>query len=297
VAHLHDLKEMAEAAQNRVNELKKELKKLEVDPKLLKAIEELQEKLQLQANTFGMTETEVERYKLAIQGATDAQLAQIDSLIQERKTKEENKKLADAIDSTNKSLEEQIAVFGKTSREAEIMKLSLKGATDAQLAAARAASAQLDKLDKHKELMDKGKELAKQFATPTEKIAEAQKSLSELYNEGAISLDIYNKAMIDATKSMKEMSLASRDAVLAGSLEARARFAEYKDLLAGGPRPLAPLPKVFTPAAATSPAITQDTVQKNDAHNKVVQELLKGIKDNTKPKPGVKVEAVDFSGV
>lgn len=131
------------------------------------------------------------------------------------------KEMADKVEATTKQLKEQYAMLGMTSQEAEIYKLVLNGATEAQVDEARAIAEKIKLREKEieeeksaaeavaqkqKDLMDKGKTLAESLATPQEKLAAKQKELDELLAAGAISFDIYTRAVKDARGELEKIA-------------------------------------------------------------------------------------------
>jgi hypothetical protein len=104
-------------------------------------------------------------------------------------------------------LRDQIATFGLTGDEAEVYKLKLAGATEAQLAGARALASQL-----------KGMEKAKDDREEMEKLAKTLKTASET------PLDKFRNRMAEL-KKVADAGLIDTATLLDGGLDA------YKDLL------------------------------------------------------------------
>lgn len=115
--------------------------------------------LQAQAALFGKSAREAEIYRLRLRGASDEQVKAADIALRKQ---EQQRRVADylarraqrttiasttaardaaAIDNQISKLRQQAAVFGMTSREAELYRLKLAGATAQQLKAADAALA------------------------------------------------------------------------------------------------------------------------------------------------------------
>ena len=108
------------------------------------SIQNAKDELQLQLDTYGMTSNEIERYKLAQAGATDADLMQISILqdliaAKEKKSEadklatEQAKQLADDIESYTAELEKQIATVGMSADEVKRWELAQRGATEEEI--------------------------------------------------------------------------------------------------------------------------------------------------------------------
>lgn len=149
-------------------------------------------------------------------------------------------KLAESIGGVTDSLQMQVATFGMTATEADLYRLKMEGASEAQLEAARTAGKQLEALEENKKLMDKGKEVTEQYKTPLEKFSDRQKELDQLLGAGAISQQTYQAAVKESKKTLEEaekqaakdyianFSVTGIDAVEAGSAEAIARLREFQ---------------------------------------------------------------------
>lgn len=99
-------------------------------------------------------------------------------------------------------LESQAKVFGMTAREAEIYRYSLAGASEEQLASARAANAALNQLEKQQEEFQQGAALIRKYRSETDVFADTQKELGHLFRAGAIDMRTYKLAVEDAKKSL-----------------------------------------------------------------------------------------------
>ncbi len=146
---------------------------------------------------------------------------------------EEEKKLILQVDTLNKSLEQQVSLFGFSGRELEIQKLLLKGVKDESLILTRVLDQQLTAMEKQKTLMEKGKQVTDQFKTSQEKFADRQKELQELFDAGAINVDTFDRALkkaregIDKVKPVK-FKVEGIQAVESGTAEAIARLEEFQ---------------------------------------------------------------------
>lgn len=200
--------------------------------KLLADIDELRLKLEGQVETYGKAEYALQRWQLAQRGATDEQLAATDALHAQLAAM----KQGDVV----KKLQDEVAAFGLTSREATIMKMAMEGATVAQIEQARALDAQLTALEKFAKMEDKAKQVTEKFRSPTDKLAESQAELKSMLDAGLISLDVYSRAMKDAEEEFnKEMKITFKadglDAVEQDTVAALERLQQYDALRPGGP--------------------------------------------------------------
>jgi hypothetical protein len=125
-----------------------------------------------------------------------------------KQAEELGKKVREATD----RLKEQVATFGLSSHEAEIYKLQMKGATDAQLAEARALAAKLDLMEEEKKLREKMAEAAKKYIDqskdPFEKAQEELSEINRLEKEGLLTdeqaIAAGRKALDDAVKGLAQ---------------------------------------------------------------------------------------------
>lgn len=132
---------------------------------------------------------------------------------------EEFKETAKAVKDLEESLEAQIQTFGLVSRETELYKLSLKGATDEELAGARAKS----------ELLE-GAEHWKAVLSPMEKYAEKLKNITYLRQQDAISYETFAKAELLARRERDgDMMTKRAGAMEQGSSEAYSAILNYED--------------------------------------------------------------------
>lgn len=111
--------------------------------------------------------------------------------------------LQEALDGLEGKLQESIDTYGMSSREIDLWKLKTEGATDAQLANARALSEQLDAWDAWKDKVAEGSALVEQFKTPGEKYADTMAMLQDHLNAGTIDLDTFTRAAMDARKTIE----------------------------------------------------------------------------------------------
>lgn len=149
------------------------------------------------------------------------------------------KDLKDDVDRLTKSLNESVATFGMSAHEADIYKLKLRGASEAELAAAENANFLLEQLEANKRMVEAGADITKEYATPLEKYTARMEELQTHLDAGTISQDTFNRAsaaaqkqLDESTESVKKMKeeLMGLDAVLSGGSEAKARIAAFKTI-------------------------------------------------------------------
>lgn len=193
-----------------------------------KAVDDLTESLTLQIEAFGKMGHELEFLKMAKKGVAEADIEALRILDQQLQAKHEQDALTKSVKELTESLEDQVLAFGKVGDSVAILKLKQKGATDDQLAAAKAASEHLEELKKHEAIMKKGEATTKQYASPQEKLKEQTKELDEQLKEGAITAETYRLALEAMTKKdyHVKMSTSGSHAIAAGSAEAMSAMYE-----------------------------------------------------------------------
>jgi len=191
--------------------------------------------MQAEAATFGLSSRAAAIYRMEKEGATAATLeaaraadAQLTALEREKTVKE---KLASFQDNVI-AMQAEAAAYGQGSRAVEIYKLSLMGASEEQLNAARAADAQLTALEKEKKLKDRAAEITKKHRPAAQQQREDQDEYKRMLDAGLISLDVYTEAMRDLQKETKQdftvsLGVKGVESVEAGSADALARLNEY----------------------------------------------------------------------
>ena len=188
------------------------------------AILDSNEALIEQAQTFGMSQAEIERWRLVQQGATDDMLAFHD----EMQEVIAGYRLDEAVSSATRSLEEQVATFGMSSTEIQRWKLVQQGANDEQLAAYDAQALQLKVLqDEEKarteelqrqqnairgmaaqfqQMMQAGQQMADSFKSPLQTWQDGIANVQELFAMGAIDLDTYDRQIAKLTEDLLAVS-------------------------------------------------------------------------------------------
>lgn len=245
-AELQQANERLTVAKERVQQLQAELKKLDPDQvarKLANDILELEESFQKQIDTAGMTANQIKLYELAVRGASDADLEWAQRMGEQadaaKEAADEAKDLDNGIKDLTRSLQEQAAVLGMVGDEAAIFKLQMRGATDEQLAAARAAAAEIKEHGDLKKALDEGEQVRKKHLTPLEKYQEEAERLFDLFDRGAIGEDTFRRAMEAADKEYAQTGEQAKkareeiqkfDQALVGSAEAFSRIEKFMDV-------------------------------------------------------------------
>lgn len=124
--------------------------------KALKEIQDRIDSLKIEGATAGMTARQTELYKLAQQGATDADKAAVNAaydLIEAEETHKDELKDREAIEKYIDDLTDQAAMLGMNKREIDAYKLAQLGATDADIAAADALQRKIDAYNVERDLM------------------------------------------------------------------------------------------------------------------------------------------------
>ncbi|MFO0863546.1 MAG: hypothetical protein U0744_02610 [Gemmataceae bacterium] len=192
------------------------------------AIEETTLALMEQAQTFGMSQREIDRWRLSMQLADqglsqsqiDEQLAGIDFFME---TIDRYQLEAD-INKTADTLQEQIDTFGMSAQEIERYRLQMRGASDEDLAFIDVLNEELRQLrEKQKEmeefaswldsLQSEADKVAESVKSPLEKFNEEFDKLQELFAMGLISADQYALAV---EKAMDQLD-RGQDMTLPGS--------------------------------------------------------------------------------
>lgn len=189
---------------------------------------------------------EIQKFKL--EGASESQLKLARDTHQAIEAQKKQNTLNQEAKDILKSLQDDVSglglKFGATDDEIKLYNLSLKGADMATLKEAHSLAMQKKELEKNKKLMEEGKELKKQWLSPSAKLKEEQTKLSKMLELGAIDIKTYNKALKEAEKQAAkdykvEFKTSGADAVAAGSAEAMERLREYQYAISGA-KPLPP---------------------------------------------------------
>lgn len=130
-------------------------------------------------------------------------------------------------------LKEQKETFGMTGAQAEIYKLQMRGATDEQLAMARALDEEIKALEEQKKLKDKATQLTKKHLTPLQKFTEGEEELNKMLEQGLIDTHTHTEAMKELRKEFEKeikvkVTTSGVEATLAGTADALAKLNEYR---------------------------------------------------------------------
>lgn len=171
------------------------------------AVAKLENKLEEQIDTFGMSAAQADLYKLSLDGATAEQLANAQALAE---LLEAHERFAN-VEKMIASLQEQADLFGKSAAEVELYKLALAGATDEQIKMAEAILAQIDALREQEQWAKKAERVFEQTRTPLERYAKELEELEELFRRGLIDQETFARAREDAQSRLAQADQRSQD--------------------------------------------------------------------------------------
>lgn len=121
-----------------------------------------------------------------------------------KKVKTAAEKLNDKINEQISALKLEAATLGMTEEQITLYKLSLDGATKAQMDAAEAALNSIAAYQQQQELIAEGQQIFDQTRTAMERLGADLERLDELYAAGVISFDTYARATMDKWEEMEE---------------------------------------------------------------------------------------------
>lgn len=273
------------------------------DRALAKDILELNKKMEEQIELYGKSSEAAEIAKLKKRGATEVQLMyanQVAQQIEDAKKvdaafEEEwqaQDKLNESVSEAIETLKDEVAMFDQSAAAIQLYKLEKDGASEADLAQIARLQKTKQKLEEHNKVLEAGKLLMEEFASPQEKFTARQLELQKMLDENAITSDVYNKAMKAAKEQMDDATKAAQgtraavqqlDSAMRGSAESRQRIADYLDRNRSGPglrsgiKPVAP---VNAPAGGSPAYYAGYAAQgrpKTEWENKTVAPILAGI--------------------
>ena len=138
-------------------------------------------------------------------------------------------------------LKEQLETYGMNAHEAEVYKLKMRGATDAQLAEANAIAKKLDVLKEEKEAQKEQQRLYKEMAKEAEKLAEAVKDPFEKLADQLTTINQLEKAgLLTAIEAELASQKAGDDATKKIEQEAKKREKKIHE-----PKPFDKLPPAY----------------------------------------------------
>lgn len=175
--------------------------------------------------------------------AVEDQLAEMEQALQDAEAKSQS--LEDSFTTTKESLEQEIATFGATSREVEIYALQMKGAAKEQVDFLKSLVDTITNMEGAEQvaqdLADRGRQISEQFKSPLQEFNEQVAELNKLFQVGAITEEIFGKAMDDAKERLDQAtgasnafkeSLRQMDTALAGGAEAQSRIEDFRNAIA-----------------------------------------------------------------
>lgn len=169
------------------------------------AIQSIIDKLKEQNETFGRTAAQSEIYALSQLHASEAQIALA-------------KSLADSIDAKEKSAEvekylvglrEEAATVEATTEKTNAYKLSLLGASQAQIDEANSLSKSIDEQKKFNDLKDEAKQIIEASRTPLQEYQDQVEKLNEFIRLGIIDQTQYNQAIESAQDAFDKARIAA----------------------------------------------------------------------------------------
>lgn len=146
----------------------------------------------------------------------------------------EASKLGESVDKLTEKLRDQVATFGLSSTEAEIFRLAQQGATEAELAEARALAGQLAGMeasrDARKRMADDAKALYESTRTPLERMEAEVAKARDLLAAGLIDQSTFDRAVAAARAEAGKGGDRARaaGALEAGSKEARSAVLAFR---------------------------------------------------------------------
>jgi tape measure domain-containing protein len=164
-----------------------------------------------EAEYVGLSAETIELHKLALKGATYEQLQAARSALQYKVAMEQVAKQSQAVKDIIAGLAERASTPNYTGTQLELWKLAKLGATDAEMAHARALAKTADEMENQKRLMEDmeqvGKSIAESILTPWERLGEELKKLAKVEASGMLHHDLAlrsaKKALIDALGGAK----------------------------------------------------------------------------------------------
>jgi hypothetical protein len=204
-----------------------------ITPAADRAVSEFVRKLNDEAAVIGLSAEQIERRKLALRGASEAALAELDIAIERNAELKKQIELYKGVETFVHSMREELVSFASLGGGRE-------GTIDRLIFGAEGRLGVINRLEAMRplahmiDLIEKAKSVYGEVLTPAERIADRQAELKEMFDAGTISLEVYTRAMKAAANQANEFA-AAQDAVAAGSAAGLARVRAYRDLLSGSP--------------------------------------------------------------
>lgn len=131
----------------------------------------------------------------------------------EKKVTDAGAKIKEAIDRQIQALQDQAATFGMTEKETTLYRLAVQGASAAQLALADSILNQVAAQKEQQGLMEAGKKVFEDTRTPLERYNVEMENLNALLAAGAINMDTFQRASVQAK--------AALDAIMEKNIDSR----------------------------------------------------------------------------
>ena len=183
------------------------------DPETRDEVEDLIERLHVQADTLNRNATEVALYEASLKGANDEQLRHIEALsgwIEKTKAEtaaaEEARKAeegrAAAVAATIERLQVQADTFGMNAADVAYYEASLSGATEEQLRQVEALGQLIQARQQEADLLADGRKVYEAMRTPQEKYGDELDRLGKLLDAGAIAQETFDRASAKAREDL-----------------------------------------------------------------------------------------------
>jgi tape measure domain-containing protein len=212
----------------------KKLGALKESADLADDVDKLTDKLKAEIAELKSGAESSELFALKHRGIAPEIYTAIAALEAEKKSLKEAADLRKDITTFTENLEAQVKTFGMASEEADLYKFSLRGATEAQLANARALLAQKNVLEENKKLTEEAKKLTEKHQ-PRLKFIDDYKELNKMLAIGAISQDTFKKETEALEKELLDAQAKADVRVrftVEGNEAVRAGTAEFTKMIA-----------------------------------------------------------------
>ncbi len=229
-----------EAHREAVKKLREEYEKtkdIELAPKLQKAYDNLINSAKEEAIALGLEGEQKKLAKIISDGLTGAKLAEIKGILaaneatkfeteQTKKEEDARNKLVETINQTKAGFIDEARTIGMSTEAKKIHKLAMEGMDEASQKELLTLAMETEARQHLHKLMDDGKKLNEDFATPQEKLALKMADLQEKLDVGAITFQTYGLAAEAAAKEVEKAAAATEkfDSVSFFSAEGQARM-------------------------------------------------------------------------
>jgi hypothetical protein len=158
-----------------------------------KAARSLIDKFKEEAEMAGLATRAQAIHKLALDGATEAQLRAANAAAEAARVAERTAAVKDLA----KKLQEEADTMLLTGAAVDIWKLKQEGATAVEIKHLEALNQVVEARRKEKELADNAKSIADQYADPVAKLKKQATDLQAMFNKGLIDSGVYGRALED----------------------------------------------------------------------------------------------------